>query len=352
MSAEFLLKAANEPFSMSNFETILSKTQKQIDLLSQANTKSNPSWFIPPDKDGVWDTIKKNKEVSAVGGYSTLFVPVVGPVIGIGSVLWLNKKATDAQRNAARAFPSTTIDEATARKIIDRYDYLKKVISFIEKQINVEILEDTSDIDALVALLQRVKSQKDAIRKNRTAYLSYEVISPFLWEVNRQLFLADSDYLALTGKDKETLDGAVKILALACHKDWLYQADETVREQFIDTQRVLKEVASKVELEEYKVVTTLSDSIDPSKKRGADAWWYIRDPRNTGILAAWVAANTASPHTLPVVPPQNRTFNGVEITTAARPATQAVMIAFGKLFIKPRRAMIPTAAPIPRLVSA
>ena len=31
---------------------------------------------------------------------------------------------------------------------------------------------------------------------------------------------------------------------------------------------------------------------------------------------------------------------------------QAVMIAFGKVFIKPRRAMIPTAAPIPRLVSA
>ena len=273
LSAEFLLKAANEPFSMSNFETILSKTQKQIDLLSQANTKSGLSLFIPPDKDGAWDTIKKNKEVSAVGGYSTFFVPVVGPVIGIGSVLWLNKKATAAQRDAVRALPSTTIDGATARKIIDRYDYLKKLISFIKKKINVEILEDTSDIDALVALLQRVKSQKDAIRKKRTAYLSYEVISPILYEVNRQLFLADSDYLTLTGKDKETLDGAVKILALACHKDWLYQADETVREQFIDTQRVLKEVASKVELEEYKVVTTLSDSIDPSKKRGADAWW-------------------------------------------------------------------------------
>ena len=77
-----------------------------------------------------------------------------------------------------------------------------------------------------------------------------------------------------------------------------------------------------------------------------------KEPKNTGILAAWVAANTASPHTLPVVPPQNRTFNGVEIATATKPATQAVMIAFGKDFIKPRRAMIPAAAPIPRLVSA
>ena len=34
-----------------------------------------------------------------------------------------------------------------------------------------------------------------------------------------------------------------------------------------------KQLAKKVELEDYKVVTTLSDSNDPSKARGADRWW-------------------------------------------------------------------------------
>lgn len=192
---------------------------------------------------------------------------------GVICGLWLNKKATDAQRDAVRAIRNTMIDGSVARSIIDRYDHLKKIISFMEEKINIEIVENASDVDALIVLLQKVKNQKAALRKNRTDYLSYEVISPLLWEVNRQLFLADSDYLALTGKDKEMLDDAVKNLALACHKTWLYQADESVRKQFIDTQRALKEVASKVELEEYKVATTLSDSIDPSKKRGADAWW-------------------------------------------------------------------------------
>ena len=267
LSAEFLLKAANEPFLMSNFETILSMTQNQIDLLSQANKKANPSLFVPPDKDGVWET------KSYLAASTIMFFNPLGQLIMVGSAWWLNKKATAAQRDAVRAIHNTIIDGATARNIIERYDYLKKVISFMEKKINVEIVEKSSDIDALVTLLQRVKNQKDMIRKNRTAYLSYEVISPILWEVNRLLFLADSDYLALIGKDKKTLDGAVRTLALACHKDWLYQADETVRHQFVDTQRLLKEVASKVELEDYKVVTTLSDSIDPSKKRGAEAWW-------------------------------------------------------------------------------
>ena len=42
----------------------------------------------------------------------------------------------------------------------------------------------------------------------------------------------------------------------------------------------------------------------------------------------------------------------VEISTATKPATQAVMSALGKDFMKPRRAMMPAARPMPRLVSA
>ena len=41
------------------------------------------------------------------------------------------------------------------------------------------------------------------------------------------------------------------------------------------------------------------------------------EPNHTGMLFACVTANNASPQTLPVVPPQNITFSGVEITTAA-----------------------------------
>lgn len=98
------------------------------------------------------------------------------------------------------------------------------------------------------------------------------MISPYLWEVQHRIFLADSDYLSLKFKDKKTLDDAVRFLAKSCHKEWLYQASEDVRLQFVDTQKALKQVASKAELEDYKVVTTLLDSLDPSKKRGADAW--------------------------------------------------------------------------------
>lgn len=279
LATEFLLHAINEPFLMANFETILSMTQNRIDLLSQANKRTNPSLFVPPDEDGVWDTLKKNKIASIVTVLGGMQVTMFGSsglpgltALG-GGALWLNRQSTLAQRDAVRAIYNTTIDRTTARNIIERYDYLKRVISLMETKITAEIVATSSDIDALVALLQKVKIQKDIIRKNRTDYLSYEVISPILFEVNRQLFLADNDYLAMIGKDKETLDSAVKLLAFACHEDWLYQTEESVREQFIDTQHALKSIASQAESDEYKVVTTLSDSIDPSKKRGVDAWW-------------------------------------------------------------------------------
>ena len=54
------------------------------------------------------------------------------------------------------------------------------------------------------------------------------------------------------------------------------------------------------------------------------------EPNHTGMLFACVTANNASPQTLPVVPPQNITFSGVEITTAANPAAQAVSNDLGK----------------------
>lgn len=79
LSAKFLLKAANEPFLLSNFETLLSMTQRQIDLLSQANAKSGPSLFAPPDKAGVfWETIKKNSGVRAVAAYRAFSYYVYG----------------------------------------------------------------------------------------------------------------------------------------------------------------------------------------------------------------------------------------------------------------------------------
>ena len=74
-------------------------------------------------------------------------------------------------------------------------------------------------------------------------------------------------------KDKEAFKTAVKNLSASCHQNLLMQSNDEVRFQFFEVQKVLKAQAGKEEFEELKVLTTLQDSNDPSKKRGADAWW-------------------------------------------------------------------------------
>ena len=77
-----------------------------------------------------------------------------------------------------------------------------------------------------------------------------------------------------------------------------------------------------------------------------------KEPIPTDIPPACVAANTASPHTLPVVPPQNIIFSGVDTSTAASQPPSAQTKDLGNVDINPILARIPTASPIHKLVNA
>ena len=90
-------------------------------------------------------------------------------------------------------------------------------------------------------------------------------------EVSKQLYLATFKWLGLD--DKQKIKEAVLLLARSCHYNWLYTSSEDVRIQFCETIKNMKDIVGKAEWEEFKVLTSMLDSDDPSKKRGADAWW-------------------------------------------------------------------------------
>lgn len=268
LAAEMLVENLNENFSVQECRNSLEFSQRVLAQLSTEIKYQNISLFIPPEKDGYW---KRNIDNIGIG----LLVNLVWPM-GIGNSayqVWLNKKATDKQRNAVRKLHIFLLSIEQSQQILNTYDSIKLIIMSLEKNCKTEIKKNSEKFDSLLKILKEIRTLKKRLKNDRTTFLSYNVISPYLWEAERQIFLADSDYLALQIKNKETLDNAVMVLSKACHKEWLYQASEDVRMQFIGTQKALKQVASKTELEDYKVVTTLSDSIDSSKKRGADAWF-------------------------------------------------------------------------------
>jgi hypothetical protein len=105
----------------------------------------------------------------------------------------------------------------------------------------------------------------------RCNYVSYQVISPALAEISKEHYIATFKWLGFN--DKQTIKNSVIKLAHSFHNEWLFASTEEVRQQYSEVIKTLKDDFGKAEWEELKVITTLVDSNDPSKPRGADAWW-------------------------------------------------------------------------------
>ena len=273
-AAQLLIRNLNEEYSDGNCQLLLDFNQRVLSELSSEITRTSVSEFAPPEKDGFLKRNKDNWKRTATSyvidvGLAILKFP---PYKSVKEQYDLNKEDAEKQRAAVRAMENELLDLEKIRLVLENYETVKSVVRDLEKTLAAKLMKDPDTMDSTLRLLNVVRSQKKTLKSDRTKFLSYVVISPYLWEAERQMFLADSDYLAWIGKDKERLDCAVDFLAKACHMEWLYQSSEDVRKQFVAAQRKLKEIASKVEFEDYKVVTTLSDCLDPSKKRGADAW--------------------------------------------------------------------------------
>lgn len=271
LAAEMLIESLTTSATANDYRNLLLFSQRTLYKLSSEISRDKVSLFVPPNKKGIWERTKENGKTAGV-------LVVVDYFLTGGSLTalhqwWMNKEATDAQREAVRKLENPLLGKDKILSVLEGYDSIKIVVMCVEKQCKAAIKNNSSDFEEIMQILNDARRIKKELKRDRNAFLSYNVVSPYLFETERLFFLADSDYFALHGRDKETLDKAVSILATACHKEWLFQVNEDVRQQFIHVQTMLKQLAKKVELEDYKVVTTLSDSNDPSKARGADRWW-------------------------------------------------------------------------------
>lgn len=278
-ASTILKNKLNGTYDIEHFQALFNFNERLIAILKSKHTRNEVTPFVPPDKEGFFER-NKNRP-----WYEHVFSRIIGAaddfgIYQIGEQIWLNKKATDKQCDALRSINNPLISADEAIFVLGAYDTAGDNIQYMKSLLNQEMARDFGNIDKLNNLFNSVEKQEKQLSEDRMAYLSFSVISPYLWEACRQIFLADSDYLALEVRDKEILDKAVIFLAKSCHNEWINEADIIVRRQFVDTQRALKEVASKTEIEDYKVVTSLEDCLDPSKPRGADLWLSKIKKRN------------------------------------------------------------------------
>ena len=170
--------------------------------------------------------------------------------------------------------PALTLEEC--RRTLARYDLLRDHVQALLDGTEERLVCDAPGDADLESLRRDLLGLKEKIRKARTRFVSYTLVSPFLAETVRLRLIAGDNFFQMLLNHRANagrrLD-AVSMLALACHKDILMSCTEDVRIQFCDVVSGLKRISRPAEWEHFKTVTTMLDSYDPAKKRGADAWW-------------------------------------------------------------------------------
>ena len=244
-------------YSLENIQYALEHAEKHLSTLRLHNTITQKTAFvIPEDKN-------EGKRLAALA--SVFLLPGLGSVIA--AVVESDADWELCERARKQEF--TLIEKEVANSIISQYEVARESV---KKYLEILIKSyPTGDTEEAKQIFFTTKSRADALKQNlmdaRCNYVSYRIISPVLAEVSKE------HYIATLLEDKHKIKDSILLLTHAFHTEWLYTSKEDIRLQFCELVKALKDDIGKAEWEELKTVTTLLDSNDPSKPRGAEAWW-------------------------------------------------------------------------------
>lgn len=237
--------------------------EKRMTVLRETGKKKPEGWQVvrirPEDKTRIW----KKKGVTPKKDWLT-------------RKEWNKVKRTEAETGIESLDEKPALSLEECRRTLERYDLLRDYVQKVLDGTEARLVREAPGDAALESLRRDLLALKKEIRGARTRFVSYTLVSPFLAETVRLRKIAKDDFFRMLFNHRanagKRLD-AISMLALACHKDILMSCTEDVRIQFADVVSGLKRMSRPAEWDHFKTVTTLLDSYDPSKKRGADAWW-------------------------------------------------------------------------------
>ena len=194
------------------------------------------------------------------------------------SVFWIpekgSRKELDSQARG-QYFMIATRTEArdTALKYDILRDSLKQFIIILEQHYPIEASPEDPSVQEVIRLKKKADSAKTDLVTKRCTFISYAIVDPVLAEAEKYIFLSRGKWWTLLKPDYEELRSSVLLMANAFNSKWLFECDEETRFHFFRVQTKLKEMCARRRWDDFIALTTLSDSWDPSKYRGADAWW-------------------------------------------------------------------------------
>lgn len=169
--------------------------------------------------------------------------------------------------NSMPAGSSRIIGKEEAQRVMREFDDLKYVVQSLEAILSQAV--KTTLTDKNLQMLKELRALKDAIKQRRTQYLSYDVVAPYVLETARLV----EEACGFWNDNEDDIIAAGLYLQRGVHGEWLKQSNQDVRMKFAEVIKSIKSELSESEFEELKILSSLSDSADPSKGGGADLWW-------------------------------------------------------------------------------
>lgn len=227
------------------------------------------------DPTGTLSNVKYEEDLRKMmedGRYHSAFTKVLDKLEGDYSdaestrLLQMMQSVYEAIR-AKNGAAMSLVNEAEALDVLQAYDALKMAAIKLDSLLEREVQRNYSDdVRSKCKYLVTFKAE---VKQNRTYYLSQKVVLPYIWGADAMV----EEALGVFNDDEEKIIEAGKYLAQHVHKEWLMQCDEEARMSFAAVYQRIKSDLSDAEWEQLKVLSTLSDSLDPSKSVGADGWW-------------------------------------------------------------------------------
>lgn len=150
---------------------------------------------------------------------------------------------------------------------VKAFDSIRDTCVTLQKLLETSV-KNSPDPQKNLRQLSSIEKVIDYLVEVRTSYISYEVVSPHLYEAHRIAFIARG----VLNDNEEELFRAARLVASGLHHEWLNESEESVQLQFVDVMNYLKENLSDSEWDRLKVETSLVPSLDESKSRGRKAW--------------------------------------------------------------------------------
>lgn len=250
-------------YSLKNMEYAIEHAENHLSKLLPYNTNSKKSVFHEPSD-------KMGKIVVATDGVGSVLLSPIGSVV-IRIVILNEADKANYQEAVKQKF--VLVEKEKAKRIIAQYEILRGSLKIYLDTLSKKYPVDDADSEKqfYFKLRDRAEALKKRLIDARCNYISYQVISPTLAEVSKELYLATSKWLELD--DKQKIKDSIIQMTHSFHYEWLFTSAEEVREQYCEVIKAMKDNIGKAEWEQYKVITTMLDSEDPSKPRGAEAWW-------------------------------------------------------------------------------